>query len=105
MQLPQLLVGDVTLDLFEADAWRANQRLGLTHNEFKMLLLLVLNEGQPVSRAEIHQRVFGLSFDPLYTNRLEVTICRLRDKLVLRDMVINLPGRAYAIGAKYVHQS
>jgi DNA-binding response OmpR family regulator len=80
-------LGDLAIDRLSRRATLAGQPLDLTARELALLLYLVDAEGRTVSKAEILEKVWDLTFDP-GTNVIEVLISRLRDKLGERSSLI-----------------
>jgi two-component system OmpR family response regulator len=97
-QATMLSVGDLVLDRLDRSARRGERQIDLLPLQFKLLELLILNEGQVVTRAMLLERVWGFSFDPR-TNIVETHISHLRAK-------IDTPGQASLIatvrGAGYI---
>jgi DNA-binding response OmpR family regulator len=60
--------------------FRAGRAIELTPKEFALLEFLMLNTSEPVSRPQIIQRVWNLSFDTM-TNVVDVYIHYLRRKV------------------------
>jgi DNA-binding response OmpR family regulator len=59
----------------------AGRRLWLTRRELELLLVLADQAGRPVSRADIHARIWGTSLAGHKDRSVEVYIRRLRVKL------------------------
>jgi DNA-binding response OmpR family regulator len=75
-----LRVADLELNRVERTAHRAGRRIELTPKEFGLLEYLMRNAGQRVTRAQIVQHVWNLSFDTM-TNVVDVYINYLRKKV------------------------
>ena len=75
-----LRVDDLQLNRVERTVHRAGRRIELTPKEFGLLEYLLLNAGQRVTRAQIIQHVWNLSFDTM-TNVVDVYINYLRKKV------------------------
>ena len=75
-----LRVGDLKLDLHRKVAERAGRKINLTAKEFELLEFLMRNEGRVVSRPEIAEHVWEVTFDT-GTNIVEVYINLLRRKV------------------------
>ena len=73
-------VGALTIDPVSRRASRAGHELGLLPREYALLLHLARNVGRIVGHSELHERIWGLPFDP-GTNVLQVHVSRLRAKL------------------------
>jgi two-component system response regulator RegX3 len=82
-QLPDnevLTVGDLRLELDAHQVFKREKKLALRNKEFELLSLLMSNEGQVVTRAELFDRVWGTDWlgD---TRTLDVHIRWLREKI------------------------
>jgi DNA-binding response OmpR family regulator len=77
---PNLQVGDLELDLDKMVARRGDSVIELTAKEFSLLEYLMRNQGRVVSRSEIAERVWDITFDT-GTNIVEVYINLLRKKV------------------------
>lgn len=95
-----LSVGDLQLDLDKKVALRGGNVISLTAKEFALLEFLMRNKGRVVSRPEIAERVWEVTFDT-GTNVVEVYMNILRKKI---DK--DFPGRLIhtRIGLGYVMQ-
>lgn len=76
----KLTIADLEIDLLEKKVTKANQVINLTAKEFALLTLLARSKGKVISKQEILEKVWGLSFDT-GTNTIEVYISFLRNKL------------------------
>ena len=96
-----LKAGDIELDRLERTARRAGRTLDLTGSEFKLLEVLLLNAGHPVTRSMLLETVFGLDH-PNPAVIIEPHVSRLRAKLqgdALPDPVRTVRGAGYCIDA------
>jgi DNA-binding response OmpR family regulator len=75
-----LVLGDVQIDLAAHVATRAGQPLALTKTEFSLLDLLARHDGQPVTREEMLNVIWGYSRSAA-TRTIDTHIWRLRKKL------------------------
>jgi DNA-binding response OmpR family regulator len=75
-----LAVGDVEIDPRSHAATRAGRDLGLTRREFDLLHLFMRRPGEVIDRAQLHEEVWGYTFDP-GTNVADVFVGYLRRKL------------------------
>lgn len=75
-----LRVEDLELSRIEHSVKRAGRKIKLTPKEFALLEYLMRNSGQRVTRMEIIQHVWNLSFDTM-TNVVDVYINYLRKKV------------------------
>lgn len=89
---------DLTVDRLNQVVQRGERTIDLLPLEYKLLEFLLLNAGQPVTRAMLLERVWGFRFDPR-TNIVETHISRLRAKL---DEAGGEPLIATVRGAGYV---
>ncbi|MEO8479821.1 MAG: response regulator transcription factor [Gemmatimonadota bacterium] len=72
--------GEIELDRGLHDALRDGRPLNLTPTEFRLLDALMRNAGGVVTRTELLDRVWGMSFDP-GTSLIDVHVSNLRRKL------------------------
>ena len=75
-----LSVGDLAIDPRSHDARRGGRDLELTRREFDLLHLFMRRPGEVVDRAQLHEEVWGYTFDP-GTNVADVFVGYLRRKL------------------------
>ena len=75
-----LSMGDLKIDLFTREVFRAGQRIDLQAREFALLELLLSHAGRPVTKTMILEHVWDFSFDP-QTNVVDVLVHRLRAKI------------------------
>jgi two-component system, OmpR family, copper resistance phosphate regulon response regulator CusR len=75
-----LRVEDLELSRIDRSVKRAGKKIRLTPKEFALLEYLMRNSGQRVTRMEIIQHVWNLSFDTM-TNVVDVYINYLRKKV------------------------
>lgn len=76
----QLAVGDLKLDLLKKTAERGGKKISLTAKEFDLLVFFMKNKGRVLSKAELAENVWELTFDT-GTNIVEVYINLLRRKI------------------------
>lgn len=76
----KIVIGDLEIDLLDKTVVKANTSINLTAKEFSLLALLAKSKGKIISKAEILEKVWGLSFDT-GTNTIEVYISFLRNKI------------------------
>lgn len=89
----ELVVGSLRLDLLSRTASVDGSSTELTSREFALLEVLMRHAGHTVSRAQLLDEVWGLSFDP-GTNLVNVYINTLRKKLG-QDVVETVRGAGY----------
>lgn len=73
-------VGDLEIDMNKKTVTRNEKNINLTAKEFSLLVLLSRNKGKVISKQEIMEKVWELSFDT-GTNTIEVYISFLRNKI------------------------
>lgn len=79
-QEPAFAIGDVTVDTTTHSLIRGGERVALTFYEVQLLKLLHERVGEPVSRDEILDRVWGVKANP--TNRtVDNFVAKLRKKI------------------------
>lgn len=72
--------GDVSVDLQQYQVKVANEEVVLSPREFKLLNYLIENANKPVSRYQILNAVWGITFEN-HTNVVDVYISYLRNKI------------------------
>jgi len=75
-----LRLADLSLDLTRRRAQRADQAIELTPREFRLLEVLMQNEGSVCTRSLLLRLVWDFDFDP-GTNLVDVYIRKLREKV------------------------
>jgi two-component system copper resistance phosphate regulon response regulator CusR len=75
-----LRVADLELDLQSKSVKRSGRSINLTLKEFNLLEYLMRNEGKVLSRADIAEKIWDLSFDT-GTNIIDLYIYYLRKKV------------------------
>jgi two-component system copper resistance phosphate regulon response regulator CusR len=76
----KITVGDLEIDLLDKTVTKGTTNINLTAKEFALLALLAKSKGKVISKHEILEKVWGLSFDT-GTNTIEVYISFLRNKI------------------------
>jgi DNA-binding response OmpR family regulator len=76
----KIVVGDLEIDLLDKTVTKGSKVINLTAKEFALLALLAKSNGKVISKQEILEKVWGLSFDT-GTNTIEVYISFLRNKI------------------------
>jgi heavy metal response regulator len=76
----QLSAGDLTLDTVTHQAARAGQVIELTAREYRLLEYLLRHRGQPLTRLQIAEGVWGYDFDA-QSNVVDVYVRYLRRKV------------------------
>ncbi|PKI07135.1 two-component system response regulator [Shewanella sp. 11B5] len=97
-QVMRLSVGDLTLDLQQKQAYRANELVKLSPTAFKILEVLMRTSPNPVSREKLMQSVWG--DDQPDSNSLKVHIFNLRKQLDAEHdvkLLHTISGHGFAI--------
>ncbi len=71
---------DVVVDLNTHRVFKSNREVQLTHMEWKLISLLALNLGRPLSKTYLNEQLYGWNAFP-DSNVVEVLISKLRKKL------------------------
>jgi two-component system OmpR family response regulator len=96
-----LRAGDVSVDRISREVRRGDQTIELLPLQYRLLEVLMLHGGRPVTRTMLLERVWGLRFDPR-TNIVETHISHLRAKLDVPgepSRIVTVRGEGYAIRA------
>ena len=75
-----LRVADLTLNPAAREVTRGGRRIELTNKEYALLEYLLRNQGRILSRSQIAEHVWNLSFDT-ETNVIDVYVAYLRQKI------------------------
>ncbi|AHM59069.1 winged helix family two component transcriptional regulator [Flammeovirgaceae bacterium 311] len=95
----KLKVADLEIDDNSKTVTRAGQQIELTAKEFALLLYLVRNKGRVVSRADIAEKIWDITFDT-GTNVIDVYVNFLRkkvDKNFPTKLIHTRPGMGYIV--------
>lgn len=76
-----ILIGDKKLDISTGKLYRDDVNIELTAMEYRLLLCLVNNRGQTLSRQQLLNDIWDVAGDFVNDNTLTVYIKRLREKL------------------------
>jgi two-component system, OmpR family, response regulator len=76
----QLIVGSLTLNRVNHEVRVSSRPLRLTPKEYRLLEYFMLRAGETVSRTELLEKVWEMTFDP-QSNIVDVHVARLRAKL------------------------
>ncbi|GAA1658390.1 response regulator transcription factor [Actinoplanes couchii] len=95
---PQLTCGDVSLDPFTHQAFRAGVPLALSPKEFRVLEQLLRADGGVLSAETLLQKAWDEHADP-FTNSPRVVISTLRRKLGRPWPIETVPGVGYRVVA------
>lgn len=100
--LTVLTLGDLSINLHQRTATRADQSIELTAREFALLETFLSSPGRVLSRTFLSQRVWGYQFDP-ETNVVDVAVQRLRKKVddgFSPRLIQTVRGVGYSIAAE-----
>jgi two-component system alkaline phosphatase synthesis response regulator PhoP len=92
----RLTAGDVALDRKARTATVAGAEIELTAREFDLLWHLAARPGIVVSRSQLLDRVWGLSF-PGGTRTVDVHVGQLRRKLGRPELIRTVRGTGYKV--------
>jgi len=95
----RVTIADLVIDLQDMKVTRAGKEIILTPKEYKLLEILALAGGKPVSKQTIAAKVWDINFET-GTNTIEVYINYLRNKIDKgfdRALVQTRPGFGYFI--------
>ncbi len=79
-QSEKITIADLEIDLLNKTVIRGSTNINLTAKEFALLAMLSKANGKVISKQEILEKVWGLTFDT-GTNTIEVYISFLRNKI------------------------
>lgn len=77
----QVTVGNLTLNRLTRRVTANSQPIDITAMELKLLEHLMLRAGEVVTRSELHDKVWDMTFDPS-SNVVDAHVARLRRKLI-----------------------
>jgi len=80
-ELPEMVVGDISINFSAREVYRDGDRLHLTPTEQKILFCLARNEGKIVSQDTIKQNVWGSEARYIDSSTLKRYIYQIRTKL------------------------
>ena len=92
-------IEDLNINFITKTVTREGKEIPLTAKEFALLVLLAQNRGKVISKQEILEKVWDLTFDT-GTNTIEVHISFLRnkvDKPFVEKLIQTKPGFGYFI--------
>lgn len=94
-----LYAGDLTIDLARGQVLRGHEPLALTPTEFRLLVYLLQNAQQALTRTQILAAVWGYDADVEDERTVNVQIRRLREKVELDPshpaLILTVPGIGY----------
>jgi two-component system, OmpR family, response regulator VanR len=95
---PVLEAGDIRLDPFRREAYRAGRYLKLTRKQFAVLELLMRARGGVVSAETLLEKAWDANADP-FTTAPRVTVSTLRKALGEPDPIVTVTGAGYRLAA------
>ena len=72
---------NISIHTLEARVFKNNKDIFLTSAEYKLLLILIQNKNMVLSRAQILEKLWDVTYDFINDNTLSVYIKRLREKI------------------------
>ncbi|CAM5569953.1 DNA-binding response regulator [Streptomyces spiroverticillatus] len=94
---PVLEAGDLRLDPFRREVFRAGRYLSLTRKQFAVLEVLMAARGGVVSAETLLEKAWDENADP-FTNAVRITISTLRKRLGPPWVIHTVPGVGYRLG-------
>lgn len=76
----EMVIGDLHIDLAKSEVRRQDKTISLQSRELKLLIYLIKNKDQVVTRSMLLEEIWGYSFETS-TNITDVQISRLRGKI------------------------
>lgn len=97
-----IIAGNVSVSVNDARVYKNGKHVELTALEYRLLLTLLQNRGQILSRNQLLSGIWDVAGDYVNDNTLTVYIKRLRDKLeddpAKPDIIETVRGMGYRIG-------
>ena len=93
---PALQVGPLRLDTTRREAYVEDRAVDLTNREYALLEYLAYRKGEPVSRIDIEDHLYGTANLPT-SNAVDRAVCALRQKLGARDLIRTRRGVGYVL--------
>ncbi len=94
---PVLEAGDLRLDPFRREVFRAGRYISLTRKQFAVLEVLMAARGGVVSAEVLLEKAWDENADP-FTNAVRITISTLRKRLGPPWAIHTVPGVGYRVG-------
>lgn len=91
---PVMELGDLRLDPFRREVYRAGSYVQLTRKQFAVLEVLMGAGGGVVSSEELLERAWDENTDP-FTNAVRITVSALRKRLGEPWVIATVPGVGY----------
>jgi DNA-binding response OmpR family regulator len=94
-----MYAGDLTISLARGQVWRGTQVINLTPTEFRLLVYLVQNAGQALTRVQILEAVWDYGAKLEDEKTVNTNIRRLRGKIEIDPsqptLILTVPGIGY----------
>ena len=94
-----LRYGDLSVHTLEARVFKGGEEIFLTSAEYKLMLILIQNENIVLSRNQILEKLWDVTYDFINDNTLTVYIKRLREKIEIDASnpkhIITIRGMGY----------
>lgn len=95
-----VVVADLRVDLNRRQAFRGEERIRMTEMEFNLLELLITRSGEPISRLDMLEKLWGYRPERANDSRVvDVHISRLRAKLeedpIDPEWILTVRGQGY----------
>jgi len=96
----KLVAGDVEIDAEKDKVFVKGEEVEFTQLEYKILLMLMQNAGQTLTREQILDRIWDMSGNYVEDNTLTVYIKRIREKLGDSDVIRTVKGIGYRVDSE-----
>ena len=97
-------LGPLEIDRLGRRVMAEGNRVRLTPKEYTLLEYFFLNRGRPISRTELLERVWNMTFDP-GSNVVDTHLARLRSKLNRAgapDLIVTIRGEGFQLSGEAV---
>lgn len=102
-----LRYGDLSVHTLEARVFKGREEIFLTSAEYKLMLILIQNENIVLSRNQILEKLWDVTYDFINDNTLTVYIKRLREKIEIDASnpkhIITIRGMGYKWNGSEYH--
>ncbi len=93
----RLTAGDVEIDVEKDQVFVKGNEVEFTQLEYRILLMLMQNAGQTLTREQILERIWDMAGNFVEDNTLTVYIKRVREKLGESDVIRTVKGVGYRV--------
>lgn len=102
-----LRYGDLSVHTLEVRVFKGGEEIFLTSAEYKLMLILIQNENIVLSRNQILEKLWDVTYDFINDNTLTVYIKRLREKIEIDASnpkhIITIRGMGYKWNGSEYH--